>query len=206
MKRIHTLQTLAGLVLAAFLTPASAVTIDFEGIGDATPVGATYSGVGLTLTNATALTSGVSLNEFEFPPASGLSVAIDDGGPISGVFASPVTLLSVLATYTEALTLLGFNAGGVQVASATSAFAQNFASSGNPPNELLQIGSAGGIKSFTLQGAALGNSFTIDNLTFTPTNGTSVPDSAPLSSGLAVLLIGLFVTARRFTLRSSARR
>jgi hypothetical protein len=42
-----------------------------------------YSALGVNLTNAIALTLGVSLNKFEFPPHSGLNVISDNGGPIT---------------------------------------------------------------------------------------------------------------------------
>jgi hypothetical protein len=55
------------IVLLFAIVPAiygGSITIDFEGLADGTPVGPFYSG--LAFQNATVLTAGVSLNEFEW--------------------------------------------------------------------------------------------------------------------------------------------
>src|SRR5438876_503506 len=70
--RAHPFVTLA-VVLACGTLQAAAGTIDFENQSDGTIVTTQYPG--LTLTNAIILSAGVSLNEFELPPHSGVQPA-----------------------------------------------------------------------------------------------------------------------------------
>ncbi len=48
---------------------AATLTFDFEALDDGTTLSAQLPGV--TFANAVVLTAGLSLNEFDFPPASG---------------------------------------------------------------------------------------------------------------------------------------
>jgi hypothetical protein len=167
----------------------NAATIDFEGLAEGTSVTTQYPG--LTFMNATVITAGISLNEFEFPPHSGTNVAFDDGGSIAIVFASPVQSFSGYFTYAEPLTIAGFNSLNVQVSSITSAFSNNEALSGDPgssPNEFLKLSFASGISSITTTGDPAGGSFVMDDLTVA---STSVPEPGSaflLLSGLAGIL------------------
>src|ERR1035441_4544505 len=162
------------VVLAVILLPvplkAATITIDFEGFPDSTSLTTQY--LGLTFQNATILTSGISLNEFEFPPHSGSNVVFDDGGPISISFSSPILSFSGFFTYAEPLVLAAFDAGSSQVGSAVSAFSSNLALSGDTgssPNEFLQVSFAGGISSVTISGDPAGGSFTMDDATYNST-------------------------------------
>src|SRR5580700_6502590 len=89
------LQLLAVLLLFGY-QPARAdiATISFETLPDGTPIfdgtSITTQFPGLTFTNTTVISAGISLNEFEFPPHSGSNVAFDDGGPITIAFTNPV--------------------------------------------------------------------------------------------------------------------
>jgi hypothetical protein len=139
------------------------VFIDFETFPDGTPIldstPITTQFPGLTFTNATVITAGISLNEFEFPPHSGTNVVFDDGGPISLSFATPVSSFGGYFTYLEPLTLVGFDTTSTQVASATSAFSSNAALFGDPgssPNEFLSVAFTGGISSVTITADPLG--------------------------------------------------
>src|ERR1700722_13497991 len=89
------------LACTAFLaaSPAKATLIDFEGLPDSTVVTNQYAG--LLFSNAVILTAGFSLNEFEFPPHSGVNVLSDNGGPISITFDGPVLSFSGFFTYVE---------------------------------------------------------------------------------------------------------
>jgi hypothetical protein len=69
---------------------SGALTIDFESLSDSEIVTTQYAGVGVTFSNATALTAGISLNEFDFPPNSGVNVVYDEGGPMTISFDIPV--------------------------------------------------------------------------------------------------------------------
>ena len=125
---------------ASGILQAGSITIDFEGVPDSTIL--TNQNSGLTFTNTIVLTSGISLNEFEFPPHSGVNVASDNGAPITIGFSSPITSFSGYFTYIEPLTLAGFDTADVEVISAASLFSSNDALFGDPgssPNEFIQV-------------------------------------------------------------------
>src|ERR1017187_5126472 len=122
--RTPPLSILAFLALAApAILVAGPITIDFEGLPDGTILTNQYPGV--TFSNAVILTSGVSLNEFEFPPHSGTNVVSDNGGPISISFATPVQSFGGYFTYAEQLSVGVFDAQNVLLGSLTSAFSNN---------------------------------------------------------------------------------
>jgi hypothetical protein len=161
------------------VSSAHATTIDFEGLADGTSVGSFYLSNGVTFTNATVITAGVSLNEIEFPPYSGQNVATDVGGPITLNFSSPIVSFSGYFTYATQLLVDGFDSSNSEVASATSALTANFTSSGNPPNELLQLAFAGGFDSVTITGDPAGGSFVMDDISFETTGQTPPPPPPP---------------------------
>lgn len=189
--RIWVLQR-APLVLLACVLGApqlfsNTITIDFEGFADGTALTTQYPGV--TFANATIATAGISLNEFEFPPHSGENVVFDDGGPITIDFAKPALSFAGYFTYSVPLTLGAFNTANNLVASATSAFSNNEALSGDPgssPNEFLQVSFEGGISDVTIIGAPAGGSFVLDDATIATTTST-----VPEPGSLVLLLIGV---------------
>jgi hypothetical protein len=169
------LQLLAVLLLFGY-QPANAgiITIGFETFPDGTPIADSTSITtefpGLTFTNTTVISAGISLNEFEFPPHSGTNVAFDDGGPISITFSSPISSFSGYFTYDEPLTLAAFDSLDDQVAITTSLFSSNDALFGDPgssPNQFLQVNFASGISSVIITGDPAGGSFVMDDLTIT---------------------------------------
>jgi hypothetical protein len=181
--------------------PLRAVTLlTFEGFADSTILTNQYSGE--TFGNAIILTAGITLNEFEFPPHSGVNVASDNGGPMTISFTSPVQSFSGYFTYSEPLTVRAFNAASAQVAAATSQFSDNEALSGiagSSPNELIQVTSAGGIASVTIAGDPAGESFTLDDATITGLAGppaTPLPPTLPLAS-IGLVLAGIWVFVAR---------
>jgi hypothetical protein len=192
--RLHSLASLISFLVAfpaMLVIPvavrATTVTIDFEGFPDSTIVTNQYPG--LTFTNAIILTAGVSLNEFEVPPHSGVNVVSDDNGPMTIDFASAVTSVSGYFTYTVPLTLSAFDASDNLLATAKSAFSNNLALSGDPgssPNELITLSSALGISSVEFLGDPAGSSFVLDDLTYV-TSANPVP-APPIGHGLLVLL------------------
>jgi hypothetical protein len=183
------------LVCMSVQLSAASVTLDFEGLFDGAILTNQY--VDPTFTNAIILSAGVSLNEFEFPPHSGVNVVSDNGGPMSIVFASPVLSFSGYFTYAEALSLAAFDPLANQVASVTSLFANNLALSGDPgssPNEFLQVTFAGGISSLTIIGDQAGGSFVLDDVAITTDTSATVPE---LSSWVFLLsATGLLVITR----------
>ena len=178
------------LLCSAARLSAGTITISFEGLSDSTILTTQYPGV--TFTNAIILTSGISLNEFEFPPHSGVNVVSDNGGPMSIDFASPVLSFSGYFTYAEALTLAAFGPLNNQVASVPSLFSNNEALSGvsgSSPNEFLRVNFASGISSVTITGDPAGGSFMLDDASYTTAvTGVPEPSSFPLCfTGLGVL-------------------
>jgi hypothetical protein len=184
---------LAGIIMIAALTvtsPLKADTINFEGLPDSTVVTTQYSG--LTFANAIILSSGISLNEYEFPPHSGVNVVSDNNGPISITFAAPITSFGAFFTYAEPLTLDAFNGSDSLVTSAGSAFFSNDALYGDPgssANEFVGLSYASGITEVSIIGDPLGGSFTMDDMSYA--SSTAVPEPSAcvlLLWGVALLL------------------
>lgn len=181
-------KVLAGVaLLLAVLTgqPALATVLTFEGIPDSTPITTEFPG--FTFTNATVITAGITLNEFEFPPHSGDNVVFDDGSLIITVFDSPQASVAGFFTYLVPITLIAFDALNNLVAMDTSDFLSNVALSGDPgssPNEVLQVAFAGGIKTVVIQGDLVGSSFVLDDLTFNPLAVPEPPVFLLFASGL----------------------
>lgn len=182
---------------ALFASPlAQATVIDFEDRLDGDTVTNQYAGV--TFQNALALTAGLSLNEFEFPPLSGVNVVFDDGGAILLNFLTPVVSVGGYFTYSTPLNFLAFDTFGIQVATITSAFSSNMGLSGEPgstPNEFLELSSVSGIASARIIGDPAGGSFTLDDLTFR--QAAVNPVSEPASLALVALGLGALGLRRR---------
>lgn len=180
-------------------TAALGGVINFDNLSDSTFVTTQYAG--LTFTNTIVLTSGISLNELDFPPRSGLNVASDSGGAITILFSSPISNFLSYFTYTVPVTIQGFSASNILLASATSLFSTNTltgGSVGSVPNELLQIASGAGITRIVITGDPAGGSFTLDDATFTTGQVGVAPEPSMLAlTGLSlVLLVGF--AKRRF--------
>ena len=172
---------------------ASTTFIDFEQFNDSDQI--TNQILGITFTNTVVLTAGFSLNEFDFPPRSGVNVAFDSGGPMSIAFGTPVSMFAAYFTYLQPLTLLAFDVSNVQIGKALSLFSNNTGTAGDPgssPNERLQLSFAGGIGSVSITGAPAGGSFVMDDVTLVPEPGT-----LPVTF-VAIGMAGLFLR-RRFT-------
>jgi len=197
----HTLGCFATILCVCLGAPleVSADVIDFESLADSQSV--TNQFVGLTFLNTVALSAGIGLNEFEFPPRSGINVVLDDGGAISISFASAVAGVGGYFTYLTPVTLAAYDSSNQLLGSVSSAFSSNVALSGDggsSPNEFLQLlGSE--ISSVTISGDPQGFSFTLDDLTVKPARDT-VPEPAILS---LVLMGGAGIARRASTRRKS---
>ena len=166
----------AVLLMGTFVFGAHGAIFNFEGFSDGAQVSSQYSGgsAGVTFTGnlPVVLTSGISLNEFDFPPYSGVNVVTDESGPLSGNFSQPTTAFSAYFTYSlnagDLLTLTAYsgpNQSGSILGTATSQSSANYSSSGSAvlPNEFLGITSSIPIYSFMITGESTGGSFVMDD-------------------------------------------
>ncbi len=179
----------AGALSAAEAAP---VTYDFEQFSDSNTLTGQISG--LSFVNAMVLTSGVSLNDFEFPPASGANVLIDDGGPMEILFSSPVFSVGAAFTYSTSLSFSIFDAANGLLGTVNSTFSDNRALSGTGPvNEVLSLSNfSGAISRIVISGdAQLGGSFVMDDLTVD--FGTANPVPEPFTLALVAGLLGIGV-------------
>lgn len=153
------------LVLIAFMQPAKAGYIDFEGFSDGEIL--TSQTPGLTFNDATILTAGASLNEFDFPPHSGNSVIYTGSGLLNIGFDSPVSGVSAYVSYVDAvgidLTLYDINEALLAYASFASPAA------GIVNNQYIALGAAGIRRMvISLSGVSQGNEFIVDDLSYVP--------------------------------------
>jgi hypothetical protein len=189
-------------IFSGFLAKQTrADSLDFENLSDSTSVGSAYASSGVIFTNALIATAGFSLNDLDFPPNSGSNVVIDDGGPMTLRFLTPVSSFSGFFTYALPLTLDGFGSSNQLLVTASSLFSANFVSSGNQPNELIQLNFAGGIDSVTITGDPGGFSFAMDDASFTTVATNAVPE--PGSVALFFTGIALALTIGRRKLMAS---
>jgi hypothetical protein len=187
-------------LLLLALSPLSAQTVqNFEGFADNTAL--TTQLTGLTFTGSSVYTSGISLNNAQYPPRSGVDVVTNTtGSTITITFATPIPSVSGYYTYSGGtLTVQAFSATSTLLATSTSAFANNTAlggALGSSPNELITVSSPG-IASITITGTGV-NSFTLDDLTYGA--ATTVPTvSVSAMGGLVFLLalLGCFAAGRQ---------
>ncbi len=193
IRRVTSLGILRSACLLTIVSLACSATtiIDFEQFTDSQAV--TTQIPGLTFSNTSVLTAGISLNELEFPPHSGVNVAFDSGGPIGITFSAPITSFSGYFTYTVPVNIIAYNAADSPVAQATSAFSSNLAISGDPgssPNEFLSVSSAGGIDFVLLTGDPAGGSFVMDDISYVSSTPTGVPEpSLLLPTGFLIVAL-----------------
>ncbi len=204
---------LGGCLLLALLVISpiaqAQTTIGFEGLTDGTVVSTQYSGLGVTFSGGPQVeTSGVSLNQFDFPPHSGSNVLanidVNSGastGPISGTFSSTMESIGGYFTYVDPVTLEVFDSKGNLVDSATSLTSANYTSAPGTPNEFISISLPTGFSSFEIIGNPNpnGGTFTLDDFTFSPSIA-SVPDSMgflPVAAVLACIVGFDYLTRKR---------
>src|ERR1035437_846057 len=94
-------------ILLLCTVQADADLLDFESLTSLEVVTTQFPG--LTFSNTITLTAGISLNELDFPPRSGVNVVSDDGGPISILFSTPMLSFSGYFTYIVPLSLEAFD-------------------------------------------------------------------------------------------------
>jgi hypothetical protein len=146
MQRTSILISITGVLLAIFSQVSAAALIDFEDLSDTDLVTTQY--VGVSFTDAMVLQAGTSLNEFEFPPHSGVKVVFDFGGPIVIDFLIPALTVNGFVTYSEPLSITAFSSSFLPLAVLPSLFSSNLALSGDvgsSPIEFLSFADLGGI-------------------------------------------------------------
>lgn len=187
------------IILLAAACPACAApltTIDLEGLPDLTPVTNQYPGV--LFTHATVLTASLSLNEFDFPPLSGVNAAFDDSGAMTLAFAAPVTYFEAYLTYAAPVRLSFHDSPATLWGAVSSAFSTITGTAGDPGsavNELLSYSNAAGIASVEILGLMDGGSFAVDNISYEST--ATVPEPAPALANAAAL--AALMLRRRFS-------
>lgn len=168
-----------GVVLAAAMASAAqATTLDFEGLAEGALAPNTFAGV--TISGGQVLTSGISLNEFEFPPKSGLNVLSNVGSQTSFDFSGFVTSFSAYVTGTGVVSLSLYD--GVTLLGSAATGGANYVSAGTP-NFLLSV--PGAHITRALLSTAAGFDYTVDDVSFAA--GAGVPEPATW----ALMLVGL---------------
>jgi hypothetical protein len=161
---------------------ATATTIDFEGFGDQTAITSQYTASGVNFSGTVVLQQNVGLNS-TFPPHSGVNVVYDY--PSGTMQASAVGSLWAEAggyiTGNRVITLEAFDSGNNLLGSVATPGA-NYVGSGTglPQNIFLDI-VAPNITYVEFHDG--GNTFTLDDFTFTP-------QVVPEASSAGLLLLG----------------
>ena len=198
LRTLAVLMFVLGVSVPAF---ATSLVITFDTLTDGDLV--TNQFAGTHFINAQVLAAGISLNEFEFPPHSGVNVVTDSGGAIAISFDNALAGFDGFFTYLQPLTLQAFDAGHSLLGTVTTSplFASNLVLSGDAgslPNEFLSFSSAAGIASVIITGDALGGSFTLDDATLTslPPQGPG-PTPVPEPGTISLVAIGVGSWVRR---------
>lgn len=162
--------------------------LTFEGFADMTVLTTQYAGINFQ--GATILSKGGSLNDYDFPPHSGINVIYNPTGPMQLVFATAIDYFSGYVTYNSGMQIDAYDASDNLLGTVYGSYSSNYVSTGNPPNELLTI-ATGSITKVVLTGGG-GNNFTLDDVKFTgSTNIVPIPGAvllfAPGLAGLAVI-------------------
>lgn len=194
-------------ILASIAGGASAlaapVVIDFEAYSDTTALNNQIAGV--TFSNATVISAGVTLNDLEFPPRSGNNVLLGLNrifSPFMIDFQSPVSSVGAYFTYASmGLVLTAYDQNLVAIGSVSSLFFSNTALSGDvgsSPNEFLGIDYSLGISRITVTDPnnLQNNAFVLDDLTYDTAGVRVLPE--PDSLAMLLSAIGIGAGLRRY--------
>jgi hypothetical protein len=186
-------------LLANLPLASSAVSINFESLPDSSDVGTFYqASYGLTFQSTIALTAGFSLNEFDFPPHSGVMAIGDnvenDGDPMILTFTHSVNSLSAYFVYGSTLTFSAYDKDGLLLGTYVTPEDTHLGS-----DQLIELPFSH-FQTLNISGETA-NSFIMDDLTFSADETRSVPDGG----NTLVLFCGALVTLfafNRFKMRS----
>jgi hypothetical protein len=169
-----------GAILLTSTLSAEATLLDFEDAPDLTAIGDLYNSSGVTFANAIALTAGFSLNEFDYPPSSGVVAVGDDFAPIEIAFSGLANDISAYFTYASQLTFLAYDAVGGLIGTYVHPGVDNLGST-----ELIPLAFSD-ISALTIAGEWDG-SYIMDDLSFS----LSPIASTPNPSTLALFAVGI---------------
>lgn len=176
------------LALNPVVKSEPAIVIDFEefratslgGLGGQNEINEYYSSYGVRFTGATSLSKADnSLNYPLYPPRSGDAVVYDWPSEYSGTmtitFDTPQISVGGYFTTRNALTFTAYDTSGNIVGTDNSLNQANYVGSGSsiPPNYYLHVDYTGGIKKVVIMDG--GNTYTLDDLTFTLLSDTVPP-------------------------------
>lgn len=167
-------------------------TVDFESLIDGDPLGETD---GITFVGFVAASAGITLNEFEVPPRSGLNVALNDAPEVSIHFGTEMKYVSGFLTYGAPVEIHAYGADGLLL-SLTSKFTSNLllsGAAGSTPNEQFEFHSAQAITHLVISTSAP-RVFALDDLMFSE-DGIPIPHPVPEPGAWSVLLLGLALMA-----------
>jgi len=176
--RTHALIACLGLSTAT-VSSATVVGINFETFPNGTPIpdgtvitdqfasrGIRFIDGPSIVRPGTVFTSGVSLNEFEFPPTSGVNLLAEEAGVLRAEFIGGLaSTVEGWFTYSPQIRISLYNDQGQYIGGVDSTHDANFVSSGNPPNEYI------GLTTFTPRIAAF-------EISFVPQPGGAIPPDA----------------------------
>jgi len=168
-------------------TISSAITIDFEALQDNINVDNFYSSVGVFFVNTISLTSGLSLNEIDYPPSSGIIAIGDYEGPIEIIFDNPASNIFANFTYGYKLTFSAFDLSNNSLG---TYFSNNDYNLGYSEVIYLPFNN---ISKLIISGE-INNYFIMDDLNYT-TQSQPVPE--PTTSLLFLSGLILFISTRR---------
>lgn len=165
---------------------SSNVTLSLEGVGNNAAIGSFYQAQGVTFTEGSGLVQGGDLNDLNYPPHSGTTVAYNlTGTNVSFQLSRAGTEVSGYVTSLYGITLTCFNAqgGSVGSASAPAPNLANYSESVAGPNTLIRVRGSG-ITRCTFSGTP--NYFTVDDISIVMDDVRLTCTPSPVERGQTV--------------------
>lgn len=191
----------SALLLYVFSFGASANLIDFDNLEDFAVATSGISGVDIE--GLVALSAGLSLNEFQFPPRSGSIAATNESSEVIFVFGPRIFSFSAYFSYVEPFQLFAYGVNGENLGIFPSAKNSHFADGDSLVNfihEEIKIFAEEPISKIIISSDST-YSYVVDDVTFS--HVTQVPElstSMYFIFGLT-LISGCFARRKSVTLR-----